>query len=116
MTGFQKIEDTHECVSISNSVWSTNGRKNAALSAEVELDLNLVETVVCSMIGYDEGKIKAHVVCREVWELLTGDKLKSSQFAGDIGSIIRKIIELESKTIIEFECDHVKTEMVTKMK
>ena len=49
-------------------------------------------------------------------KLIIADKLKESQFAGDGGSIIRKIIELESKTIIEFECDHVKTEMVTKMK
>ena len=52
------------------------------------------------MRGYDEGKIKAYADCREVWELLTADKLKSSQFAGDGGSIIRKIIELESKTKI----------------
>ena len=50
--------------------------------------------------------------CRKVWELLICGKVKSSQLAGDGGSIISKIIELKSKTKIEFEHVHVKTKKV----
>ena len=95
--GVQKIEDAHECTSISNSVWSRNRRKNAALAAESDITLNFVETVVWNMRGYDDGKIKEHADCCKVSESLTADKLKASQFAGDGGSIVRKIIELENK-------------------
>ena len=62
--------------------------------------LDFVETVVCNMRGYDEGKIKTHVDCRKVWEFLTDHKLKAIHFSGDGRSIISKIIELESKTKI----------------
>ena len=50
------------------------------------------------MGGYDEGKIKTHADCRKVWEFLTSDKLKVSQFTGDRVSIVSIIIELEQKT------------------
>ena len=109
MEGFWKIEDTHECVSIINSVWSINGIKNTVLASEAEILLNLVETVVCNMRGCDEGKIKAHKDCYKVWTLLKADKLKESQFSGDRGSIMSKVIALESKTKIEVEYVHVKT-------
>ena len=59
------------------------------------------------MRGHDESKIKVHEDCYKGWEFLTADKLKSIQFAGDGGSIIRKIIELESKNKVEFEYEHV---------
>ena len=41
--------------------------------------------------------------------MLTDDKSKESQFAGDRGSIESKIIKLKTKTKIEFEHLHVKT-------
>ena len=44
-----------------------------------------------------------------MWELWTSKKIKASQLAGDGGSIISKIIDLESKTKIEFEYVHVTT-------
>ena len=42
ITGVWKIEDTHEFMSISNSIWSRNWRKNTMLAAEVEIVLTLV--------------------------------------------------------------------------
>ena len=41
-----KVEDAHECASISNIVWSRNWKKNVVLASEVEIVLNLVETVM----------------------------------------------------------------------
>ena len=67
MAGVQKIEDENECVSISNSVCSRNWRKNTSLATEEKIGLNLVETVVQNIIGYDEGKIKAREDCYKVW-------------------------------------------------
>ena len=61
------------------------------------------------MRGCDEGKTNACANCCEVWEFLTADKLKASQFTWDGGSVISKIIEFESKTKIEFEYEHAKT-------
>ena len=95
-------------MSIINSVWSINGIKNTVLASEAEILLNLVETVVCNMRGCDEGKIKAHKDCYKVWTLLKADKLKESQFSRDSGSIVRQIIELESKTKIQFEYKNFK--------
>ena len=71
--------------------------------------LNFFETVVWNMRGYDEGKIKVHADFYKVWEFLTADKLKSNQFAGDGGSIVSNIIELESKTKFLFDYENVKT-------
>ena len=65
--------------------------------------------VVWNMRGCDEGKIKSRTDCYKVWQLLTSGKLKASQFTGDGVSIIRKIIELESETKIEFVHEYVKT-------
>ena len=61
------------------------------------------------MRGHDEVKIKTHTDCRKVWDLLTSDKLKASQFAEDGGSIISRVTELERKTKIKFEHTHVET-------
>ena len=85
---------------MSNSAWSRNLSKNTALDAEVAVVLDLVEALEWNMGGYDEGKIKTHADCRKVWEFLTSDKLKASQFVWDGGSIIGRIIELERKTKI----------------
>ena len=79
------------------------------LAADEENTLNLVEIVAWNVKGHDEVKIKAHADCYKVWELITADKLKASQFSGDGGSITSNISELESKTKIEFEYLHVKT-------
>ena len=49
IAGVQKIEDTHECASIRNSVWYSNWRKNVVLAATSKIVLNLVETVVWNM-------------------------------------------------------------------
>ena len=46
MEGVWKIEDTHECASNSNSARFRNWRKNAALAAETDVVLNLVESVM----------------------------------------------------------------------
>ena len=83
--------------------------ENTALATEVLTVLDLVDTVVMNMKGAEEGKIVINMDCRKVWELLTSKKLKESHLAGDSGSIIIEIIELESKTKIEFECMHAKT-------
>ena len=48
----------------------------------------------------------------KVWELPTADKINASKFAWDGGSIIIKIIELEIKTEIEFEYEHIKSKIV----
>ena len=61
------------------------------------------------MRRHDEVKINTHTDCCKVWELLTADKLKAIQFAGDGGSIASKNIGLESNTNVEFEHVHVKT-------
>ena len=70
---------------------------------------------MCNVRWYDEGKIKTPIDCRKLREFLTSNKLKASQFAGDGGSIISRIIELERKTKTEFEHAHVKQRMVMMM-
>ena len=47
--------------------------------------------------------------CKKIWEMVTSERLKASQFSGDVGSVISKILELERKSNIEFECVHVRT-------
>ena len=46
---------------------SKNRRKITALDTEADIVLDLVETVVRDMRGYDEGKINIHRDCRKVW-------------------------------------------------
>ena len=41
--------------------------------------------------------------------MFAADRLKSSQLAGDGGSIVSRIIEIESKSSIEFEHAYVNT-------
>ena len=106
------VEDANERTSTSNSAWSMNWNKNAALATEVTTVLGLVDTVVNNMKGFNEGKIVMHTDCRKAWELLTEDRLKASEITGDGGSIISRIIELESKSKIRFEHEHVKTNNV----
>ena len=43
-----------------------------------------------------------------MWGLLSADALKSSQYAGDRGVIISKILVLEKKSKVEFELIHLK--------
>ena len=112
MAGVWKIEDVHECAPMSDSVRSRNWRKNKAMAAEAITLLDLVKAVEHNVRGYDEGKIITHIDCRKVWEFLTCEQVKSSQFAGDRGSIISKIIVLENKTKIEIEHAHAKTKAV----
>ena len=57
----------------------------------------------------EEGSMKVHVDCKNVWELLTPDSLKSSQRAGCSVAIARKIIALEKSSKEEFECTQVRT-------
>ena len=82
MEGVQNIEEVLDRQSMSNSIWSRKFRKNAVLSAEVSIVNDLVEAVEDNMRGYDEDKIKKHMNCHKVWELLTSSKAKASQFAG----------------------------------
>ena len=56
--------------------------------------LNFGESVARNTIGCDEGKIKVHEDFCKVWELITANKLKASQFERDGGSFISNIIEL----------------------
>ena len=60
MTGVQKIEDLHECVSTSNSLWSMNWKKNEAMDVEAAIVLDLIEASDHKMKGCDQVKIKAH--------------------------------------------------------
>ena len=71
--------------------------------------LDLVYTVVQNMKETEEGKIVINMDCRKVWWLLTLETFKASPIEGYDGSIIIRIIELENKSKIEFECVHVKT-------
>ena len=96
-------------ISLSNIAWSRNWRKNALLATEAVMALDLVKAVEHSLRGYDEGKIKTHADYCKVQELLISDEVKSRQFVGDGGLIISKIIELESKTRIEFKHACAKT-------
>ena len=64
------------------------------MAAEATILLNLVEAVEHNMRGNNEGKIIARADCRKEWELLTDEKVKASQFAGDGGSIFSRIIAL----------------------
>ena len=61
------------------------------------------------MKGFNEGKIVIHTDCRKAWKLLTSEKLKESQLEGDCRSIISRVVELKSKSKIEFEQARVKT-------
>ena len=70
---------------------------NTALALEELLVLDLVDAVVQRMKRTEEGKIIISMDCRKVWDLLTSKTLKTSHLVGDCGSIISKIIELESK-------------------
>ena len=45
---------------------------------------------------------------KKVWEMVTSERLKASQFAGDGGSISSKMLEVEKKSNIEFEHIHVR--------
>ena len=47
-----------------------------------------------------------------MWELLKLEKLKANQLAEDSGSIISRIIELDTKSKIEFEHVHAKTNKI----
>ena len=52
------------------------------------------------MRGCDEGKIKTHIDCRGVWELLVADKLKLSQFEGHRGLIIKKLLDQKLRLML----------------
>ena len=63
--------------------------------------LDLVEAVEINMRGCDEVKI-----------MVAARILKSSQLAGDRGSVVSRIIEIESKSKIDFEYIHVNNKKV----
>ena len=46
--------------------------------------------------------------CKKAWEMVTSDSLKATQLAGHGRSIISKILEVERKSNIEFECIRVR--------
>ena len=77
-----------------------NWNKNTALAAEMEVVLDLAAAVVHNVRGFNEGKVMTCVDCRNTKELLTTKVLKTSKLAGNGGSIISKIIELENKSKI----------------
>ena len=109
MSGVWIIEDFYECAAISNSIWSRNWKKNKTLTVEALAVLDLVDAAAKSTKGVTGDKFVTHSDCRKSWELLISEKLKASQVAGDEISTIFRIIELERKSKIEFECMHVKT-------
>ena len=78
-------------------MWSNKWSHNTPLVAETLAVLDLVEIVVSNIKYVEEGRIKVHMDCKKVWELLTVDSLKSSQHVGDGGAIISKMIALEKK-------------------
>ena len=94
------LQDYWECVEDKGSVWSRNWNKNTPLAAEATILLALVKVVESNMRGCEEGKIKTHMHCKKAWEMATSDSLKASQLAGNGGSIIRKILEVERKSKI----------------
>ena len=103
------VKDYWDCVEDKGSIWSRNWNKNTSLAAEAAILFALVNVVESSMRGYEEGKIKMYMDCKKMWEMVTSDSLKASQLAGDGGSIISKILEVENKSNIEFEYIHVRT-------
>ena len=103
MTGCWRIEDDYETLTACNFIQSRKWGRNEALAVEALIVLDLVDAVVHYMKSSEEVKIVTHMDCRKVWKLLTSKTLKVSQLAGDGGSIISKIIELENKTKAEFE-------------
>ena len=109
MTRLWIIEDSYELISARNSMQHRNWKKNEALDTKALTVLDLVDTVVKMIKVVSEGKISMFIDCRKSWELITLETLKSSQLEGDGGSIISRIMELESKSKIEFENVQVKT-------
>ena len=112
MVGLWNIEDHYEHVSMCGRSWSRNWNKSTALGTEAATLLCLVEVVEINMRGCDEVKINIYTDCRKVWEMVAADGLKSSQLAGDGGSIVSRIIEIESKSKIDFEYIHVNNKKV----
>ena len=107
MAGVWNIEDDYEFVSTCGRSWYINWNKYTSLAAEAEMLLGLVEAVEINMRGCDKGKITIRTGCRKAWEMIAANRLKESQLAGDGGSIVGRVIEIESKSKIDFEHVHV---------
>ena len=107
MSGVWKIEDDYELVSMCGISWHRNWNKNTCLAAKAATLLDLSETVEINMRGNVKGKITINEDCRKPWEMVSADSLKVSQLEGDVGTIFSRIIEIESKSKIDFEHVHV---------
>ena len=103
------LKDYWDCVEDKGSIWSRKWNNNIPLAAEAAILFALVNVVERNMRGHEEGKIKTHIDCKKIWEMVTSERLKSSKLAGHRGSIISKILEVERKSNIEFEHVHIRT-------
>ena len=97
---------------IRNTSCSRNWSENRALATEEAKSLDLVDSVEIKMRGHDEVKITIHADCRKAWEMVVNYGLKISQIEGDGGSTVSRIIEIESKSEIDFEHIHVNTKKI----
>ena len=87
--------------------------RNTAIAAEVLITLDLVKTVVQNIVPDGYGFLKERTDCKVVYELLTDERLKSSQCELDGGFAISKNIEIEKKSNVQFDNVHVKTKQGT---
>ena len=94
---------------MSSSEWI----QNTSVASGALITLDLVKIVAHNIGKVDAGLLNTHTHthtnCKVEWELLTADRLKASQCALDAGSQISKIIEIENKRNIQFECMYVRT-------
>ena len=90
---------------MSSSEWI----QNTSVASGALITLDLVKIVAHNIGKVDAGLLNTHTDCKVEWELLTADRLKASQCALDAGSEISKIIEIENKRNIQFECMYVRT-------
>ena len=103
------ITDVHELEQKEYCTQSQKWIQNTCGSAEGIMVLELIQAIVKNAKQLDQGSIKIHVDCEKVWEMLTEDLLKASCYAGDGGSFISKIRELENETKVDLQYVHIKT-------
>ena len=112
MEGVWEIEDDHGRMSMCGRIWSRNWNKSTDLATEAATLLDLFEAKEISMRGHDNGKITTHTDCIKAWEMVAANSSKASQLEGDAGSIVSRIIEIESKSKIDFEHAHINAKKI----
>ena len=95
--------DNFDIVSEESSMWSNKWKHNIDVTAEDLIVLDLVRIVAQNMMHGNEGALKIHLYCKVVWEILTTNRLKSSQCEMDGG-----FIEIKREFKAKFEHTHMK--------